>query len=443
MIGSLRPGNRQVTIIGAGISGLLLAEALDRRDYEVTLLEAAQRAGGLIDTRQTPWGPSESAAHSLLESTPVRRLCERIGVDLVEVRKESRSRYVVRNGRLKRFPLRPLEALGALGRAYFMLPAREDRPKGGLQRPVKGQTLEQWARRFVGSSALEYLVDPFVTGIYGTPASEIDVSIAFPSLVIPRGHSLLSLQLHRWIERKFRQRLPSPPRKRMVAPRAGMGGLIKALEEHLEVRLGGRFRKGASVTSLPESKNLVLTVPAHAAAGLLESADPALSAALRQVQYTPLVSVTVFAPVSAFRKPPKGVGVLMPSREKRHCLGILFNSSAFPERVRDESQWVSLTVMMGGASHPDTLQYRDDELERAIRSELEPLFGLGAGAELHLVIHRWPRAIPRYNDELRLALERARQGWCATPGRALFGNYTGQVSLRGMIETAAEVARLA
>ncbi|HEV2765761.1 MAG TPA: hypothetical protein VGV38_22440 [Pyrinomonadaceae bacterium] len=30
----------------------------------------------------------------------------------------------------------------------------------------------------------------------------------------------------------------------------------------------------------------------------------------------------------------------------------------------------------------------------------------------------------------------ARETWCATPGRLLFGNYTGQVSLRGMIEKA-------
>lgn len=184
--------------------------------------------------------------------------------------------------------------------------------------------------------------------------------------------------------------------------------------------------------------NVVLAVPAHAAAPLLDRADPALGAALRAVRYTPLVSVTVFAPATAFRVLPRGVGALMPSRENRQCLGILFNSSAFPGRVIDESQWVSLTFMLGGSTRPDALQYRDDEIEKAVRSELESLFGLGATAELHLVTHRWPRAIPRYDDELGNALDRARRGWCSTPGHVLFGNYTGQVSLRGMIETAAD-----
>ncbi|MFL6210415.1 MAG: hypothetical protein ACJ74W_16280 [Pyrinomonadaceae bacterium] len=34
----------------------------------------------------------------------------------------------------------------------------------------------------------------------------------------------------------------------------------------------------------------------------------------------------------------------------------------------------------------------------------------------------------------------AQAAWCATPGRILFGNYTGQVSLRGMIERALTMA---
>lgn len=34
----------------------------------------------------------------------------------------------------------------------------------------------------------------------------------------------------------------------------------------------------------------------------------------------------------------------------------------------------------------------------------------------------------------------ARETWCAAPGRMLFGNYTGQVSLRAMIESAAALS---
>jgi hypothetical protein len=50
------------------------------------------------------------------------------------------------------------------------------------------------------------------------------------------------------------------------------------------------------------------------------------------------------------------------------------------------------------------------------------------------VVRRWERAIPLYGDELRAARDAATAGWCSQPGRLLFGNYTGEVSIRGMIE---------
>ena len=44
-----------------------------------------------------------------------------------------------------------------------------------------------------------------------------------------------------------------------------------------------------------------------------------------------------------------------------------------------------------------------------------------------------------YSTALPAVWRAARETLCAEPGRVLFGNYTGQVSLRGMIETAAEM----
>jgi hypothetical protein len=61
------------------------------------------------------------------------------------------------------------------------------------------------------------------------------------------------------------------------------------------------------------------------------------------------------------------------------------------------------------------------------------------GEPAELVINRWRRAIPQYSTALPSVWRTARESWCAEPGRILFGNYTGQVSLRGMIETAAEM----
>jgi oxygen-dependent protoporphyrinogen oxidase len=427
MLGALNPEHREVTVVGAGIAGLLMADALDRQGYKVTLLEAGDRAGGVIRTTMTPWGPAESAAHSIQATPAVLDLCRELGVELVSVRPESRARYVWRRGQLRRFPLTVWEALRAFARAYAVLAEPSVSPES--------LTLEQWGRHFLGEPALRYLLTPFVRGIYGARPSEINVSMAFPSLTVPRGHSLISWMLRRWHLRLRGKGEPRRARPAMMAPRGGMGALTGALEKRLRERLGERFRTGSRVVDLPRADNLVLCVPAPDAARLLASADPALSAALTRVDYSPLVTVTAFVERSGFAALPRGVGVLLPDDTSRQCLGILFNSSSFPGRVADESRWVSLTAMLGGSVRPELLRASDEEIRTAVRSDLEAILGLAPGAKIETVIHRWERAVPQYNGRLAEAWEMARGGWCSKPGQVIFGNYAGQVSVRGMIET--------
>ena len=112
MIGTLKSDKKEATIVGAGIAGMLAAYSLDRSGYRVTLLEEKERAGGLIQTRKTAQGLAESAAHSFILTQAVRELCSELDVELVEPRKEAKAKYILRDGRLRRFPLSPCEVFG-------------------------------------------------------------------------------------------------------------------------------------------------------------------------------------------------------------------------------------------------------------------------------------------------------------------------------------------
>ena len=46
MIGTVNQKEREATVVGAGIAGMLAAYVLDARGYRVTLIEAKNRAGG-------------------------------------------------------------------------------------------------------------------------------------------------------------------------------------------------------------------------------------------------------------------------------------------------------------------------------------------------------------------------------------------------------------
>jgi oxygen-dependent protoporphyrinogen oxidase len=424
MIGTLNKQSREVTVVGAGIAGMLASYYLDRRGYRVTLIEQSERAGGLIQTRHTDHGITESAAHSLIATETVLDLCRELDVELLEPRKEAKGKYIVRNGELRRLPLTLPELIATAGRALFVRSNNDN-----------GQTLESWGFRHLGRPAVDYLLTPFVRGIYGVQPVELGVAAAYPALQVPIGKTLVSWQCSKPKEPKPKQI------KKRVAPKYGMGDLVGQLERHLQSRLGNRFRKSEPVTSLPDVTNLIIATPAQSAAQLLEEVSSSLAQKLLSVRYTPIVSCTVFVDHRVFKKPVEGVGALMPACEDRKCLGILFNSSSFANRVTDEEHFASFTVMMGGTSQPKWLKATNEEIETAIRAELNSL--LGIPEVLSVVVHRWPAALPQYSCNLPTVWHHARETWCATPGRILFGNYTGQISLRGMIESAAEIGAAA
>jgi len=431
MLGKLNPEIREVTVIGGGISGLLAAYRLDQAGYEVTLHEASDRLGGLIHTEQTPWGISESAAHSFLATPAVVRLCAELGVELIPVCDDSRSRFVWRGGKLRKFPLGLFEILRTFFRAYFILADRKLDPSR--------LSMEEWAKRFLGEPALKYALTPFLRGIYGAKPSEITVGAAFPKLVVPYGNSFLSSMIMKKVTRKkqFQSKLPGSelgPR-RMMTPRNGMGDLVDRLEGHLKKKLGDRLKTSSVVSELPQNGNLVLAVPASVASELLKKGDAALSRALGNVVYTPLVCATAFVPKSQV----KGVGVLVPETEKRKALGILFNSSSFENRVQDAERFSSFTVILGGSSNPEMASASDSEITRIATRELKEMLRI-AEDPVHLEIRKWPKAVPQYGTQLMDTWKLTEEGWCSKPGRVLFANYTGQVSLRGMIESLAGFA---
>ena len=421
MIGTVNQSAREATVVGAGIAGMLAAYALDARGYRVTLIEAKNRAGGLIRTRQTNLGIAESAAHSLIATEAVRELCRDLDVELIAPRKEAKAKYVVRNGKLTRFPLTLRETLDSVRHAAF---ARSNHNET--------ETLDRWAHRHLGDAARDYLLTPFVRGIYGVQPADLCVSTAFPFLHLPEGQTLLGAFA------RHRKQSRNKSAKQRVAPRLGMGELVSKLEQRLDQKLGSRFRKGEELRELPDAANIVIATPAYAAAQLLDGSAADLARALRRVRYTPIVSVTTFVERRDFERPIHGVGVLMPACEHTASMGILFNSSSFEYRVTDDKRLASFTVMMGGTACPGWLNASDREIHQAIKLEFFEL--LGIRQPLATMIHRWPSALPQYGLGLQNVWQSARGSWCAQPGRLLFGNYTGQISLRGMIESAMALA---
>lgn len=427
ILGRLNESTKEVTVIGGGISGLIAAFFLNQKGYRVHLIEAEDRCGGLIQTFNLPLGLAESAAHSLLVTPQVRGLFEELKIPLTPLEPRSRARYILRGGKLRRYPLSLQETLELIYRVCL---------KRAPHHPsYRNWSVQRWSEYHLGGAALKYLFAPMLQGIYGAKPEEICLQAAFPRLRIPPGNSLLSYLLTLLKQRLFSSKKPSHSTQHAImTPSHGMESLTKALYDRIKHTPGNTIQLGQKLKELPKSQNIILCTPADEAAQLLKETHPELSHALSRIEYTALISVTLFIERAKLQLIPQGLGVLIPESEGFECLGILFNSSSFSNKVKNPEQWISCTAFLGGSHHPELLSESDDALIQRIEKDMRRLFGLQGRIE-QSSISRWHRAIPKYNGTLTEALEIAKRTWCAENGHILFGNYTGSVSLRGMIES--------
>jgi oxygen-dependent protoporphyrinogen oxidase len=263
-----------------------------------------------------------------------------------------------------------------------------------------------------------------VTGVYACRPEDLLVNLAFPKLMNLRSSKSASKNVTH--EKKSRAR--------MMTPTDGMGSVIQALVRELE----DQIVYGVQIENVEDSKlsnftNQVWTIPAPLLSAALQKADPASSNALKEVRYSSLITATGFFDETKMRA-PRGVGVLIPRDQGLRTLGVLYNSSSFPNRAL-KPRTTSLTFMFGGTADTAAIDLTDLEIKTIIRIEAEKIFGAGSGALLHTEITRWKQAIPLYDASLLHAINAMRNGFFSRPGRLVFANYSGQVSIRGLIES--------
>jgi protoporphyrinogen oxidase len=122
-------------------------------------------------------------------------------------------------------------------------------------------------------------------------------------------------------------------------------------------------------------------------------------------------------------------------------LGVLFNHDIFPDNTREG--YASYTCIFKEDPFTTGLRYfhqTDEELVEIVLQEFRMLFP-GTGSPVHTIVDKWRNAIPLYTPQHYhnlLTLEEELPS--RYPHWRLFGNYTGQISVRGMAQEAAKVA---
>ena len=438
-----------VAIVGAGISGLTAGFYLQQRGVPVVIYEASERAGGMIHSRRhggylTEYGPNTIMTNSVAVPTLIRDL----GLESRRMLPSpaSETRYIVRDGRLVRLP----QSLpGAIGTGLLSLSAKL-RVLGEPFVPKAShadESLAGFVSRRLGREFLDYLIDPFVAGVFAGNPEQLSVQHAFPKMAaLERQYgSLIKGAILGAKERRERNApLKSEPRMftfdgglrvltDTLAGRLHDSILLKCPVEGIE-RAGPADDAGWRIYSPVgrESYSSVLFCsPAHQFPAL--ETGPDLAAELRsfrQVYYPPLARMAFGFRRSQVAHALDGFGALVPRKESMSILGVLFSSSMFENRAPKDH--VLLTVFTGGARNPELLRQTPDQIAQLALDDLRSLLGI-TGTPAFAEVKKIDRAIPQYNVGYGAVKELMRRIETRCPGIFFAGNFRDGISVSDCI----------
>lgn len=313
-------------VIGAGITGLNLAwhiKCLYPND-SIVVLEKSSRVGGWIQTIDHEGFLFELGPHSA-RGADIFALAQKLGLSdqIIYSNSAAKRRYIYHQGKLQALPTSFLELVCArwMYPAFWGLLSEPFRKKGHLH----DESVQEMMYRRIGKRATDLLVDPLVKGIYGGSMETLSSAWAFP-------------KLYEW-EKQYGSflmgalRSKKKEKKMIFSFKNGMQTLIDALYGKLKENIF--FNKNVKKV---ESHQVMCTC------GREFTADKIYDTRPKQCELPYLGLHVVSLGYNHAELVQEGFGYLIPTSEKEDVLGVIWDSSIFPEQNRGKQ--ARLTVMV-------------------------------------------------------------------------------------------------
>lgn len=452
---------RRVTVIGGGITGLAAAYQLaaDIGPGAVTLIERDGRLGGKIVTEHIDGFVIEGGPDCFLAVKPgARELCRELGLEgrLRGTNPHARRSFIKRGGRLLPLPegltglipsrLGPLvttSTLSLAGRVRAGLEVLVPRRRGDQE-----ESIAAFAARRFGREAYHWLMEPLLGGIYAGDGAQLSLAATFPHLIeLERTHGGVLRGMMR------RGRAPQRTGPAFLTPAEGLQEIVTAIERHLN---GARIRTGTGVTAIRrrehtyrvelddgsavDSEAVICSVPAFAAAELVQPLDGVLAAMLRDIRFVSTATVSLGFDGAELRRRLDGYGYVVPRAAGGPVVACTWTSTKFPSRAPADAALIR--VFVGRDGHDHVLAGSDEELVKMARAELRETLDIRAAPRLTRVF-RWPQGIPQYTLGHVQRIERIEARTHAHAGLFLAGASYRGVGIPDCIEAGRSAARAA
>lgn len=448
---------KSICVVGAGVTGLSAARQLYKNGFEVTVLEADSRPGGVIRTvREGEW-LAECGPNTLLETTPIlKQFFADIGLEKRKYYSDpaAKNRYIARYRRPINLPSSPpaffaSELFSASAKFRLLIEPFIGRGQGE-------ESVAEFVLRRLGQEFLDYAIDPLVSGIYAGDPKKISLKHAFAKVynLEARYGSLILGQILGAKERKKRGEI-----SKADAPKVSFDDGLQVLTDTLAKELQGRIIYNAFVTSILRKNGqwevvykdrdsinratfdfIILAIPAYKIAELKVFSDGVKSedlSILGKIEYPPVASVVLGYRREDVEHPLDGFGVLIPRKEGFRILGTIFNSSLFPRRA--PAGHVTLTTYLGGAQNPELALLPTSKLIEITHEDLQALLGV-KGKIIFSYTAFYEKAIPQYNVGYGEFLKFMDEFENKMPGIFFAGHFRNGVSLSDSIHAGLKIS---
>ncbi|EES11038.1 hypothetical protein BDA96_06G143400 [Sorghum bicolor] len=485
---------RSVAVVGAGVSGLVAAYRLRKSGVNVTVFEAADRAGGKIRTNSEGGFLWDEGANTMTEGElEASRLIDDLGLqDKQQYPNSQHKRYIVKDGAPALIPSDPISLMKssvlstkskiALFFEPFLYKKANTRNPGKVSDEHLSESVGSFFERHFGREVVDYLIDPFVAGTSAGDPESLSICHAFPALWnLERKYgsvvvgAILSKLTAKGDPVKTRRDSSAKRRNRRVSFsfHGGMQSLINALHNEVgddNVKLGTEVlslactldgapapggwsisddSKDASGKDLAKNQTfdaVIMTAPLSNVQRMkfTKGGAPFVLDFLPKVDYLPLsLMVTAFKKEDV-KKPLEGFGVLIPYKEQQKhglkTLGTLFSSMMFPDRAPDDQYLY--TTFVGGSHNRDLAGAPTSILKQLVTSDLKKLLGVQGQPTFVKHIY-WGNAFPLYGHDYNSVLEAIEKMEKNLPGFFYAGNNKDGLAVGSVIASGSKAADLA
>lgn len=439
----------EIIIIGGGLTGLTLGYYLKKAGKDFLIVEQQNRTGGVINTISEHGFRYETGPNTgVLSSPEIVELFDSLVNDckLIIANPDSKKRYIWKKGRWNALPSGPISALTTPLFSFFdkLRILGEPFRKAGTN---PDESIAGIVKRRMGKSYLDYAVDPFISGIYAGDPQKLITRFAMPKLYrLEQDYGSFvggAIKKKKIPKTELQKRTTSE----VFSLKGGLVDLIVALNKAIGTDTIVTSCKDTKVTKKEneylvtftnevgnvvevKASKIVTTVGAYALSELLPFIPNEIIHPLTVLKYAPVVQVAVgFNKWNGMKL--DAFGALMPTKEKRNALGILFPSAIFEGRAPENG--ALLSVFLGGVKNTELIYKSDTEIKDLVMREIRETMGESSSPNL-LRIFRYPFAIPQYDISSEQRMNAINRIQNEHPGLLLAGNIRDGIGMSDRVK---------